>query len=64
MEVRVSMPALLTMMSSRPKGLTAVPISISRSAILLTSALTAVDLVTEVPDLLFERSRSTLRCET
>ncbi len=39
-EVRVSMPALLTMMSSCPKVETAVSTSRVRSATLLTSALT------------------------
>ena len=39
-EVRVSMPALFTMMSSRPNAFTVAAISRSRSATLLTSAST------------------------
>ena len=41
-EVRVSMPALLTMTSSRPKLETAVSISCCRSATLETSASTPI----------------------
>ena len=42
-EVRVSTPALLTMMSSRPKASTADLTSRSRSSTLLTSASTPID---------------------
>ena len=42
-DVRVSMPALLTMMSSRPKASTAASMSRSRSSTLLTSASTPID---------------------
>ncbi len=42
-DVRVSTPALLTMMSSRPKASTADLTSRSRSSTLLTSASTPID---------------------
>ena len=53
-EVRVSTPALLTMMSSRPNVLTAVSTRRCRSATLLTSASTPIGLVAEGGDLLLE----------
>ena len=42
-DVRVSMPALFTMMSTRPNLLTAASTSFCRSASLLTSASTPMD---------------------
>ena len=54
-EVRVSMPALLTMMSSRPKVLTAAPIRASQVGDLADVGLDRGHLVAEVTDLLLER---------
>ena len=53
--VRVSTPALFTMMSSRPKVETAVSTRRWRSATLLTSASHADRLARRAPDLLLER---------
>jgi hypothetical protein len=55
MDVRVSMPALLTMMSSRPKASTVDSISRCRSSSLLTSASTPM---TRSPSAATWRSRS------
>ena len=53
-DVRVSTPALLTMMSSRPNCFTAASTSVCRSSTLLTSAFDADGLVAERDDLLLE----------
>jgi hypothetical protein len=58
-DVRVSMPALLTMMSSRPKASTAALTSRSRSSTLLTSASTPIDLS---PNAATFFSRSSVAC--
>ena len=57
--MRVSIPALLTMMSSRPKAETAVSIIRCRSSTLETSASTAV---AASPRLAILRSSSSVAC--
>jgi len=62
--VRVSTPALLTMMSNRPNRFTAVSTSICRSATLLTSASTPITWSSPSAASCFSNSSVASGCDT